>query len=441
MINNTTPLSAVQQYIEKNYKHNFIVNALDGACFWFGYSFISPVIILPLYLSHFTDNPILIGLIATINSTFFLLPQLFVANAIGRAPVKKFFPVTLGFFLERVPIFLLVPSALLFATNNPTMALISFFFLYMWHALGAGFVIVGWQDMIAKIIPVDRRGRFFGITNFLGNGSGILGAIAVPFVLDRTEFPNGFVMAFAAASVLIFLSWVFLAQSREPAVPSSKPRVSQLEYFRSLPSIVRRDRNFLRYIIFTVINAVGMMANGFIVVYAAQRWNLPDSEAGAFVVAMQIGQALSNLFLGPIADKFGHKINLEVGALLNAVSFGLVVIAPDPLWFFPVFFLRGTILACSMISGISIVMEFSDPEDRPTYIGMANTIPGIASSIAPMIGGALAGAAGYNWLFILSGTIAALALVFLRTSVVDPRKIHRPEPIPAAAGDPAPPLQ
>lgn len=438
---NPTPLSAVQREIERNYRHNFIVNALDGASFWFGYSFISPVIILPLYVSHFTDNPILIGLIATINTTFFLLPQMFMANAIERAPVKKFFPVTLGFFLERLPIFLLVPSALLFATNSPTMALISFFFLYMWHGLGAGIVIVGWQDMIAKIIPVDRRGRFFGFTNFLGNGSGILGALAVPFVLDRTEFPNGFVLSFAAASVLIFLSWIFLSQSREPAVHSSKPRVSQLEYLRSLPAIVRKDRNYLRYIIFTVINAVGMMANGFIVVYAAQRWNLPDAQAGAFVVAMQIGQALSNLLFGPLADKFGHKINLELGALLNAASFGLVIIAPDPLWFYPIFFLRGAVFACSMISSISIVMEFSEPEDRPTYIGMANTIPGIASSIAPMIGGALAGAAGYNWLFILSGTIAALALVFLRAGVVDPRKIHRPEPIPATAGDPAPPLQ
>ena len=61
-------------------------------------------------------------------------------------------------------------------------------------------IIVGWQDMVAKIIPVDKRGRFFGITNFIGNGSGILGALAVTFVLEKFTFPLGYVFSFTAAA-------------------------------------------------------------------------------------------------------------------------------------------------------------------------------------------------------------------------------------------------
>src|SRR5215475_11209436 len=95
----TTSSSAVQQQIERDYRWNFTVNALDGATFWFGMSFISSTIILPLYVSHFTDNPLLIGLIPFLTTSGFLLPQLFVANAVERAPRKKFFPATLGFFL------------------------------------------------------------------------------------------------------------------------------------------------------------------------------------------------------------------------------------------------------------------------------------------------------------------------------------------------------
>ena len=48
---------AAQQTIEKNYRWNFLVNSLDGASFWFGMSFISTTIILPLFVSHFTSNP------------------------------------------------------------------------------------------------------------------------------------------------------------------------------------------------------------------------------------------------------------------------------------------------------------------------------------------------------------------------------------------------
>ncbi len=196
--------SNAQKEIEQNYRWNFLVNALDGASFWFGMSFISSTVILPLFVSHFTNNPLLIGLIPFLATAGYLLPQLFVANWVERAPRKKFFPVTLGFFLERMPIFLLAPAAYFLATNQPDLALVTFFVLFAWHTFGAGIIIVGWQDMIAKIIPVEKRGRFFGITNFVGNGTGILGALAVPFVLERSTFPTGYVLAFVAASVLDF---------------------------------------------------------------------------------------------------------------------------------------------------------------------------------------------------------------------------------------------
>src|SRR5512138_1711916 len=162
-------------------------------------SFISATVILPLFVSHFTQSPLLIGLIAFLSTAGYLLPQMFVANAVERAPRKKFFPVTLGFFLERMPILLLAPMTFFLATRQPMLALMLFFVLFAWHALGAGVIIVGWQDMIAKVIPVEKRGRFFGITNFVGFSTGILGALAVPFMLERWVFPTGFVIAFAIA--------------------------------------------------------------------------------------------------------------------------------------------------------------------------------------------------------------------------------------------------
>ena len=238
MAEDRASISTVQQQIERDYQWNFVVNALDGASFWFGMSFISSAVILPLYVSHFTSNPLLIGLIPFIATAGHLLPQLFVANAVERAPKKKFFPATIGFFLERLPIFLLAPAAYILAMEKPVLALVTFFVLYAWNCFGAGIIIVGWQDMIAKLIPVEKRGRFFGITNFIGNGTGILGALAVPFVLDRFTFPIGYVISFTVAAALILVSWIFLSLVREPAVHSSKPPVSQLDYLRSLPSVL-----------------------------------------------------------------------------------------------------------------------------------------------------------------------------------------------------------
>jgi MFS family permease len=415
--------SAAQQKIERNYRWNFLVNTLDGASFWFGMSFISSTIVLPLYVSHFTDNPLLIGLIPFLNTAGSLLPQLFFANAVERAPRKKFFPATLGFFLERVPIFLLAPAAYFLATSQPVLALVTFLVLYAWHCFGAGVIIVGWQDMIAKIIPVDKRGRFFGITNFIGNGTGILGALGVPFVLDRFTFPMGYVISFTVAATLILLSWVFLSLTREPAVHNSKPPISQLDYMRSLPAILRRDRNFRTYLLSQIIFSLSGMATGFLVVYAVRTWNLPDAEASGFTLALQVGLALANLFFGFLSDRKGHKLSLEICLALSALSFALAIFAPSSFWFFPVFFLRGAVSAGTFISGISIVYEFTDAENRPTYIGLANTIPGVAGSAAPLIGGWLAGAISYQVVFILSAVIGTIGWVLLRFAVREPRKM------------------
>lgn len=418
----TADTPTAQQEIERNFRWNFLVNSLDGASFWFGMSFISSTIILPLYVSHFTSNPMLIGLIPFLSTAGYLLPQLFLANAVSRAPKKKFFPVTLGFFTERIPIFLLAPTAYFLATDHPTTALSVFFVLLAWHTFGAGAIIVGWQDMIAKIIPVRHRGRFFGITNFVGNGAGVLGALAVPIVLDRFPFPMGYVISFSAAGVLVLISWIFISLAREPDVLSSKPRISQMDYLRSLPDVLRQDRNFRMYLLTRTVLALSSMATGFLAVYAVRTWSLLDAQAGGFTVALQVGLALANLFFGFLADRKGHKLSLEIGLAASILLLILAVTATSAWWFFLIFFLLGAVNASAFVSGISIVYEFTDAENRPTYIGLANTIPGLAGTIAPLIGGWLVGVIGYQAMFTLAAAIGIVSWGLLHFTVQEPRK-------------------
>jgi MFS family permease len=413
--------SSLDQEVERHYRHNVVVNVLDGTCFWFGSSFIASRTILPLYVSHLTDSRLLIGLLAVISATGWLLPQLFTANWVQRLPRKKVAPVHVGLFTERLPVLLMVPAAWL-ATRSPRLALIAFFVLFAWHVGGAGVVAVGWQDMLAKIIPLDRRGRFFGITNFGGTAIGVLGAAAAAWLLDRYDFPYGYVLCFAAATVLIFISWIFLALTREPAQASQEPVVSQREYWGRLPAILRADGNFRRYLLSQVVLTMGGMGLGFLAVYAVGRWHLPDSQAGSFTASMLIGQALSNLVFGALADRRGHKLVLELSGLLGALAVGLASLAPAPAWFYAVFALIGASTAGFMLSGIMIVFEFSTPAVRPTYIGLNNTVNGAVAAIAPMVGGWLAGALGYRALFAVAFVIGLVGFALLRWSVREPRQ-------------------
>lgn len=413
--------SDFEREVERHYRHNVVVNVLDGTCFWLGSSFIASRTILPLYVSHFSDSELVIGLLSMIVSTGWLLPQLFTANWVQRLSRKKVVPVNLGLFTERLPIILMAPAAIL-STRFPTLALIAFLMLVAWHVVGAGVVAVAWQDMIAKVIPLDRRGRFFGITNFGGTATGVLGASAVAWLLDHYDFPDGYVFCFAVAAVFIFISWIFLALTREPPRVNQEPTISQREYWRRLPTILRTDLNFRRYLLSQVVITMGGMAVGFLAVYAVQRWRLPDGQAGNFTVSMLVGQALSNLVFGVLADRKGHKLVLELSTLLGALAVGVASLAPAPIWFHVIFALSGASAAGFMLSGIMIVFEFSAPDVRPTYIGLNNTVNGIAAAVAPMTGGWLAGVMGYRELFIVAFVIGLTGLALLHWAVREPRQ-------------------
>jgi MFS family permease len=385
-------------------------------------------------VSHFTNNAFLIGLIPFLSSSCYLLPQLFTSNWTSRQPRKKFLPVNIGFFTERIPLFLMPFSVLLFAKSAPGLALVSFFLLYAWHTTGAGVILVGWQDMIGRVIPMDRRGRFLGITNFGGTVGGIVGAFLVTELLARFAFPTGYTLAFGAAAVFVLFSWLAMAQTREPALPSSQPHVSLGQYLRSLPAVVRRDLNFRRLLTAQVVLGMGTMGIGFVIVYAVRRWNLPDSQAGNYTLALLGGQALANLWIGPLSDRVGHKLIMELTALFSVASYLMAWLAPSPLWFYPVFALRGASLAASLLSGMLIALEFCQPDQRSTYIGLNSTVSGIANAVAPLLGGWLALVISFQGLFAIAAVISLAAFGMLRWTVTEPRHLQ-PAAMPAPEKD------
>ena len=411
----------ISQELERNFRHNAAVNIIEGIFFWFGSSFLAHQTILALYINNLTDSKILIGLLATIGSAGWLLPQLFTSNLVQRLPRKKYMPVNIGLWTERLPVLLLAPATLL-ALRSPGWALAAFFVLYTWSSVGAGVVAVGWQDMFAKVIPARRRARIFGVTNFVGVAAGIVGGKVISDLLSRYPFPQGYTIAFAIGAGLIFISWINLALVREPAEPAQEVTLSQREYLRTLPAILRADRNFRRYLVVQTVIGLTGMAGGFYAVYTVQQWQLGDSQASAFTISMLVGQALGNLIFGVIGDHKGHKLVIEFGILFTLLALGVALLAVSPAWFHLVFVLAGLSWSGTSSSSLMIALEFSSPELRPTYIGLNNTVRGIAAGLAPIIGGWLASSAGYHTMFGVAWALGILALLLLHKFVQDPRQ-------------------
>ena len=412
--------------VERHYRWNFAVNLMDGASFWFGASFISASTILPLFISKLTPNPLPLGLLAVIAQSAWFLPQLFTANAVERLARKKPVIVNLGLFTERLPLWGMVMAAVL-AARSPLLALIVFFVSYAGHGFGAGIVASAWQELIAHCFPVNRRGGFMGLTNFLGAGMGAMGAALSAWFLRTFPFPTSFAYTFAVAAGMILLSWFSLSLTREPVRSVTLPRKSNREFLVGLPIVLRHDHNFRRFLIARMLMALGSMGGGFVTVAAVRHWHVADSTVGIYTAILLLGQTAANLAFGFLADRFGHKLCLELSAVASALGFGLAWLATGAEWYYLVFALSGIASSAILGSGILVVMEFCEPQRIPTYVGIGNTSVGLVGLIAPLIGAGLANL-NYGLLFAASCGVGLIAFSLMRWWVQEPRHAEKLTP-------------
>jgi MFS family permease len=193
-------------------------------------------------------------------------------------------------------------------------------------------------------------------------------------------------------------------------------------YMIRIIELIKDDRNFSWFLICQVIGSLGGMAWGFIAVYASQMWALSDGQTGTFSIWLLAGQSIGNIIGGLAGDRFGYKRVILFGFFFVILAQFLVLFAPSPQWISAVFFLRGISLGSLWLASL-MVLEFSRPEIRPTYIGINNTLLGISSMIAPIIGGWIAQSSGYPVLFLSSMVISSLAFILFISRVHDPRRV------------------
>jgi MFS family permease len=419
----TPQAAAFEAQIQRDLRWNLAVNVADGAFFWLSLSFAAPSTVMPLYVSHLTDSRLLIGLVSAIAGAGWYLPQLLAAPYVEQLPVKKKMVIGVGLFSERLPFVVMAASVFLFAARAPDLALLLFFLTLTWHTLGAGAIAVAWQDMVAKVIPVRFRGRLLGVANALGTAAGMVGAATGSMILARYPFPTNFGICISLLALFMLASWAALALTREPPLQSSKPALSLRQYAQRLPGVLRSDRNFAAYLATRIVATFAKMAIGFVTVYSVQRWNLSDSRAGFFTTMLLAGETVAYLGAGELGDRKGHKLVLELSLALLAFAMLTAVLAPSPSWMYLSFAAIGTLIAADLLSGIGIALEFTTADNRPTYIGLANTVPGLFSAVAPLVGGWIASKTGYSGLFLTATALSLVAWATLHCWVREPRKI------------------
>ena len=174
---------------------NFNVNLIDVIFITIGMSLVSRETVMPVLVSNLTDSKLAIGLIPAVWALGYYLPQLLTASFTERLRYKKPFVMVVGSIGERFPYFFIAVAIWAFALSAPTLTLTLFFFFIGLISFSTGIGTPAWFDMIAKVIPVQRRGIWSGIGHGVGALLGFLiGAYVVAQVLENIAYPNNFAL-------------------------------------------------------------------------------------------------------------------------------------------------------------------------------------------------------------------------------------------------------
>ena len=411
----------MDRYLQTHLRHNFIVNVADGGFWGFAIGFASFVTVIPLFVSHFTDSALLIGLIPAIHAAGWQLPQLLLADRVARAEQYK--PMVLWLTLvERLPFVGFALIALGFAVLPREVALALTFGLLIIQGLGSGLTATPWQSMIAKVIPPEQRGTFFGTQAAAANLLASVSAVFAGIILEAFDLPINFALVFALAFAIMIVSLGFLAWTREPPAPPPPTILTRRNFHGELIAILRRDVNFRWFLVTRVLFHLATMAFAFYTIYAVRYYGVSVVVTGILTSVYMGSQIVANPVMGWVGDHWGHRVVLQFGALAAVGSTALAVWAPSAEWFYVVFTLAGISNVAAWTITMTMTIDFaSDPTERPAYVGLTNTLVAPFAILAPLLGGWLADATGYANAFSASAIGGVLAWLVLRALVRDPR--------------------
>jgi MFS family permease len=415
---------SAERQVERNLSWNFSVNVLDNMFYALAISLVSQETIMPLLVSRLTDSTIAVGLIPAIFSLSFLLPQLFVSNHAGGLRRKLPFVLLGSGLLQRLPYPLIGFALLLFAVEAPALALLLFFVGIATAAFGGGIITPAWFTMIGKVIPTRRRGIFFGLADGGGLLMGVVGAYFVGRVLDIVDFPGSFALLFLVCGLIHAISWFSLSLTREPPSENIKEAAPLRHYFRRLPAVVRQHANYRRFLIGYALLRLSMMSVSFFIVFGNINYALSGADIGLLNAIFIGAQAILRLLFGWLGDRWGHKRNLVISALSMVLAAAFALNSSDVAGLIPAFVCLACALSSDLVSHFNIVLEFADPADQPTYIGLTNTIMAPFTFVGPIAAGWIAESFDINLLFVVSLSFGILGAALLLWWVREPRRLR-----------------
>jgi len=390
---------------------NFIGGVWHGAFLAIGRSLVDTNTVIAAFVTDLTGSSFWVGGLAALLTAAGAVPQVFVARFVE--PLRRERGVLLAAVYLRSLCWAGLGLLLLVAgVNHPGAILWGVVVLLALFSAGGALGGVPYTDIIAKVIPVRMRGRFFAVRQASGSVLSI-GAAALAGIVLHLDYPTNYATLFFLSALSLSIASLGVWAMREPPATEAKGQRSDwMSYFRSLGEPLWAIRTLA---VVSVSTGFCLMAMPFYIVAAKQVFSAP-SEATAFCIgAFVLGSLLGDFAWGKLVDQFGSRRMILSCVLVSAITPLVALLAWVAGWQILVLAigLTGATTAGRSIGFTSALLEIAPANRRAIYTA-TYALTYVPLAVMPLLGGAIAGTSSFRTLFGLTAlaVLASVAVVW-----------------------------
>ena len=426
----TVPTAAVESsanFVEESPNvieaRNFSVLTLYQVLLRTGWIFKTESIIMPAVLDTIAGQGWVRGLLPVLNRFGYSVPPLLMARRIKVMGRKKWSLLSTTVCMA-LTFFGLASLFLFDRQKHGNWLPVAFLVLYAIFFIAIGVNQLSFNTLQGKLVPANRRGRLLLVSNTAGAVTAIACALLLLPNWLHDDAPR-FDLIFCFCGVLFSLSAIVTCMV-----------VESVDRFHQIPSAVHEYffdawRLLVRDVAFRRLAFVGAMYGTTIMLFPHYQnlglsvMKLRLSNLMWWVVVQNVGTALFSIPAGPIADRYGNRLVLNLGMLgiiaapILAVS--LLHFTGQAKLLFNLVFLFVGLTPVVLRSFQNFALELSQPEDHPRYLSTISLLIACPIVLSPLAG-RLVDQMGYEPVFLAVAGMGFLGWLG-SFGLIEPREI------------------
>lgn len=273
-------------------------------------------------------------------------------------------------------------------------------------------VVAANNALVASIAPRKRSGYAMGILQMaLGVGVAI-GPMIGGAIADAFDYNAAF---YVTSALLLLAGLVVTFGVKEPQRQEGSTTAERTPFFQEWKFIFRTDGVSITFLL-RFLTQMGRMMVIAILAFFARELILNENQLNSTVglmIGISAGAAtLSAIYLGKLGDRIGHKKVLIASTLVSGL-FYLPQTSVTSAWQLVVLQgLTGVALGGIIPSMAALLANFIAEGHEGAVYGLDNSINAAGRSVAPLVGGMIAGWLGLRATFLSTG------LLFLLTALI-----------------------